>query len=374
MIHRRALVFTALLLMTLTACRRPAPLGEEAAALAEGWNRLTPGGETTCSDGSEYAFFVRRGDPEKLLIHFEGGGACWTGETCDLRARPTYDPTVDETDNPAHRSGIFDLENPENPFAGYSMVFVPYCTADVHLGDRVTTYEVAATDSTEAHTVTIRHKGAVNARAVLDWTFANFRTPAAIFVTGSSAGAIPSPYYASIVADHYPEARTAQLGDAAGGYRRNDAARRIDDQWGIVEVVSQTPGFTHITPDDFSYEALYVAAARRHPEVRFARYDTADDEVQRFFLGLTGETDASLVSLIRANQADIDREVDNVRAYLAAGDVHTILSRPEFYTYEVNGRRFRDWIADLATGEAVADALCDECGVPAGPAFESATE
>ena len=51
------------------------------ATFAQEWETVVPGGDTICSDGSPYRFFVHRGDPGKLLIEFEGGGACWSGST-----------------------------------------------------------------------------------------------------------------------------------------------------------------------------------------------------------------------------------------------------------------------------------------------------
>jgi len=50
-----------------------------------------------------------------------------------------------------------------------------------------------------------------------------------------------------------------------------------------------------------------------------------------------------------------------VRSYVAGGKKHTILSRPEFYTYEVDGLRFRDWVASLVAGESVASVSCVDC-------------
>ena len=50
--------------------------------LRTGWNVLRPGGETKCAKGGEYAFSVRPGASDKLLVWFEGGGACWRGEQC----------------------------------------------------------------------------------------------------------------------------------------------------------------------------------------------------------------------------------------------------------------------------------------------------
>ena len=55
----------------------------------------------------------------------------------------------------------------------------------------------------------------------------------------------------------------------------------------------------------------------------------------------------------------------------AGGELHTILTRPEFYTYAAGGHRLRDWVAALAAGEAVPDVACTDCAeadtVAAGP-------
>ena len=51
-----------------------------------------------------------------------------------------------------------------------------------------------------------------------------------------------------------------------------------------------------------------------------------------------------LIELLEANFTDINAAIDNFRSYTAGGEVHTILRRPEFYTYQVDGLRFRDWV------------------------------
>ena len=347
------------LLLTLSACQQAeTPPPEDAPApLASGWNLIEPGGETICSNGTPYAFFAKPGNPDKLLIYFQGGGACWFGEICDLEMTPAYDPTVDaEADHPARHSGIFDETNPENPFADHSAVFIPYCTADIHLGNKTTTYPVAATDSTDAHEVIIHHKGHTNVRAVLDWTFATFDAPKAVFVTGSSAGAFPSAFYLPYVAEQYPDARIAQLADAAGGYRGMDLSG-INENWGTRSVLPDFPEFADFTDEDLGLEGYIIAAARRYPHLMLAQYNTIEDNVQLQFLALGGITDTSLQPLLEANYADIHNAVDNFRAYTAAGTEHTILGRPEFYTYQANGVRFHDWIAALANGEPVDDVM-----------------
>ena len=52
----------------------PAPLAK-LDGLVPGWNAIEPGGETTCSDGTPYRFYVRPGDPARLMVYFQGGGA-----------------------------------------------------------------------------------------------------------------------------------------------------------------------------------------------------------------------------------------------------------------------------------------------------------
>ena len=45
-----------------------------------------------------------------------------------------FDTRVD-ADELSEFRGIFDRSNPENPFRDFGVIFVPYCTGDVHIGD-----------------------------------------------------------------------------------------------------------------------------------------------------------------------------------------------------------------------------------------------
>lgn len=325
--------------------------------LDEGWTMLSPGGDTICSNGTEYAFFVRPADPTKLVFYLQGGGACWFGHICDLQAEPTYDPFVDEGDSP-QPGGIFDLENPENPFADYSMVFVPYCTADVHLGGTEATYQSGEGD--DAREFTIHHNGFTNVSAVLDWTFANFESPEAIFVSGSSAGSIPSPLYGGLIVENYPNAQIAVLGDGAGGYR-SETIPAIMAEWGTASILPDWEEYEGIEAENLSFEHLYIASATRFPDVAFAQYNTAHDETQYFFLSLVGVADTPLPDLLEGAFTEIGDAADNFNFYTAGGTVHTIMGRPQFYAYQVHGLRFVDWVAAFAAGEAVEDVVCSEC-------------
>lgn len=345
----------------VAASEAPELRTDDLSSLDVGWNTVIPGGETTCSDGSPYHFYVRPGDPRQLVFYLQGGGACWNAATCDPDGEPSYRINLAGFD-PANRHGIFAFDHPENSFAKHTVVLAPYCTGDVHLGDRVATYEVEASEGHAAHSVTIRFQGIDNVQAALDWTTHHLSAPDAIFVTGSSAGSIPSPHYATRLAESYPEARIVQLGDGSGGYRGFGAVPP-HVEWGTLAALSEIEEFQQMTPDDLDFEALFAVAEARQPEIMFAQYDTAEDDVQKRFLALADAETTSLLGLLQANQADIRAEVPKFRSFIAGGELHTILLRPEFYTYRVGDVRVRDWVTDLAAGKAVEDVHCEDCSV-----------
>lgn len=344
-----------------TAAEAPAA-SDALAKLDAGWNVMTPGGDTTCSDGSPYHFYVRPGDSERWVFYLQGGGACWNAATCDADLEPSYRVNLADFD-PATRHGIFAFNRPENPFREHTVVLAPYCTGDVHLGDREATYQAAASEGHAAHPITLRFRGLDNVQAVLDWSAAHLAAPQSIFVTGSSAGSIPSPYYAMLLAESYPQARIVQLGDGSGGYRSFGEVPP-HEEWGTLDALSHIEEFAAMESQDLDFEALFGVAKAHHPSITFAQYDTAEDNVQKRFLALADAETPSLLGLIEANQADIRSEVPGFHSFIAGGELHTILLRPEFYSYRVGDVTLRDWVADLAAGQAVDDVHCSACAKP----------
>ena len=88
---------------------------------AAGWERVVPGGDCHCADGSEFAFWERRADPTKVVLFLDGGGACYDGgPTCAFTGlsaggEANYDWSIYGED-PARDGGIFDFARADNPF------------------------------------------------------------------------------------------------------------------------------------------------------------------------------------------------------------------------------------------------------------------
>lgn len=316
--------------------------------------------ECECAHGDPYSYWTRTADPDKVVLYFQGGGACFSADMCAegsdsyLQVATGAEVTGTDTRDP---SGVFDLNDPANPFRDWSFVYVPYCTGDLHLGDNVNEY---------SDEVTVNHKGFVNASAAYDTLLEEFGDAQEVFVTGSSAGGVPAPMFGALVADDLPDARVTVLSDASGAYPSSPAVNAaIGSLWGTFENVPDWPENEGLTPEDWGVTDLFVQAGAHAPDVRFARFDTAYDDVQSSFSELAGFAGDDLQTTIEANEAYIEEGGVEVASYLAPGTDHTILGRPALYTLEVDGTPFLEWLTAYAEGEDVPDVTCTgDCGDP----------
>ena len=307
------------------------------------WQKV-PGGEgASCSDGSAYSFYVHPGDRQHLLIYLQGGGACWSGPTCNPKLN-LYRPSLKEFD-PVTEQGIFDFDNAENPFRNHFVVYVPYCTGDVHLGNRTATYIQGKPE--------LHHKGFNNAMSALRWTFANVASSQSIFVAGGSAGAMASPFYAGRIADHYRSARVVQLGDSAGGLGA-PAIPEMSQPWGTMEVIAPFAPYQTVDAKTANLVTFYVREGLANKSITFAQFNNSADRLQVFGLQMFG-IETPLSEVLEKSYAQIRSAVPRFHTFTAPGTLHVLLNRAEFYTLTVERRRLRDWVADLAGGKAPAD-------------------
>jgi hypothetical protein len=340
-------------IVAAVSCGRAARAGEESVmpiasptSLRAGWNRIAGGPRTTCALGTPFAFFVEIGDPRKLMVYFQGGGACWDAATCDPRSKVRmYKPVVGERE--PYRTGLLDVANSENPVRDYTKVFVPYCTGDAHLGARTVAFDVPATTSEPAHQFVVHHNGVANAVAALDWVYAHVPSPQTILVTGESAGSIPTPVYAAAVSKHYSRARVVQLGDGSGSYVN---ATGITTSWHGLQGIRALQALPPLDSATLTYPELYDLAARSSPRITFAQINSANDSTQSFFLRAVDRSAPTVPVLLAQNFAMIKRAVPSFETYTVPGVMHTIIPRAEFYTTSVDGVRLRDWVAALLAG------------------------
>jgi hypothetical protein len=228
-----------------------------------GWLKVFGGDGTRCARGGAYAFWIRQGDPERLLIFFQGGGGCFDERTC-VPGSTWFDDRVDDADDPTLNGGILDLGDSRNPFREWSIVYIPSCTGDVHLGSRTVRY---------GH-VTVQQYGWVNAQAALRRAYRDFPRPRTVFVAGCSAGSVGSAFHADSIIRRYAGARVTQLGDSLAFVFHRPI--RLTD-WGAQR---HFPRFFRIGTRRFTMVQFLTALARAHPRRTFARFNHAHDAVQ----------------------------------------------------------------------------------------------
>jgi hypothetical protein len=322
--------------------------------LKPGWNELWPGGRTRCGDGSNWAFLVRRGTVNRVVVEFQRGGACSSEQTCfvDRLAFSDLTPEPDMVGG-ARNVGIHDHADPRNPFKDWTHVFVPECTGDNHWGDAVQTYGAQE----------FYHRGAVNALTALHWLYANLSAPDAVFVTGQSAGAYASLTGAALVAHHYPDASVYQLGDSGVGVSAQPGF--VAPEW---HARRRFPASLGPLADIHSINDLYRAVAAAFPNVMLSEYTSAyDDSAAAQYRYYGGGGVRAWAVAARADLADLQATLPRFASYRAPGWMHTIENQPDFYDVGIGSVHLDAWVSSLMTRAAPASVGCgDDCG---GPVF-----
>lgn len=176
-----------------------------------------------------------------------------------------------------------------------------------------------------------------------------------IVVIGESAGSVAAPLYAGPAADRLPDARIVALADGSGSFPdAPELTGAVSAVWGTGDTMPDWPENSGLTAERWSsFPGLFVQSGRHAPGITFARHDYAYDHVQQRF--------NDLLSLVDANEAQIEEAGVDVVSCIAPGDDHTALTEDELYTEEVGGEPLPDWVARLVAGEPVADVHCTEC-------------
>ena len=157
------------------------------------WIKVEPPG-VVCGDGSPYKMFVNYSDhSDNLVVVFEPGGACWDYDSCAGKngirgaANPNGIPD-NHWELAPFISPFLSRFDDTNPSRDWNMVYVPYCTGDVHTGAATVTYPSGGTDPA----LVFHHDGHAITKQVVSWLDANFTHIPKMLSTGCSAGGVGS--------------------------------------------------------------------------------------------------------------------------------------------------------------------------------------
>jgi hypothetical protein len=313
------------------------------------WIQVQPGGDSNCAFDTPFSFFHHEGKaPTKLLVYFEGGGACWEFVSCS----GMFDTNVTQDELAGFR-GIFDFTNRENPFRDFSVLFIPYCTGDVHIGDTLQYYGDRATSHPVAH------RGYRNVSAALAWLARRpGPAPTQIVVSGTSAGSYGALFHAPTIARMYPSASITMIGDSGIPLLKNYPD--ILARWGSAGVIARIRHLAEPLPrSELALERAYTYFAEVRPKSLVAEVTMDGDAVQSGFYLISGSPAAH-----EATHAILDsvaRAVPGFRSFVLAGGDHGLFVTDKFYSYAIDGARLVDWMQQALDGRPVQTRRCTGC-------------
>ena len=264
-----------------------------------------------CISGTPYSVFTKAGDPDKVLIFLQGGGACWQNfYSCNPVAESQAPPTS------GVGPGVFDPTNPDNPFADYSIVYMPYCDGSAFGGDN--DVEDPNWNGITPNTFPLTgqqtrfHRGLRNVSAGMDVAGDVFTGAKTVTVMGHSAGGVGVAAFAPFLARFV-------YGNKADLTVFNDAGPIA------VNLGTGTPPFEC---QDFSCLSV-VARAFDWKFAQFYPQSCIDDGRCNAFGQQTGIIDWRLDNDSTIREAFFETDSDQTNRFFAQGDGG--LMDPEVY-------------------------------------------
>ncbi|MCA9691774.1 MAG: hypothetical protein KC636_19370 [Myxococcales bacterium] len=315
-----------------------------------------------CRSGSPAGIGVRYGTVDRLMIFFEGGGACFNGFTCLSNPGSYGAMSFNQWTPGGGHNGIFNPDEGDNPVADWHHIYVPYCTGDVHAG------------SNPNGNVNGKQEfvGYMNVAEFLDRIVPTFLGAVDhVLVTGQSAGGFGAAVNYDRIADAFPGIGVTLVDDSGPPMADAYMAACLQNTWRELWGLSDTfpPECTECFPQDgggISELAKYIGA--KHASQRLGLISASEDNVIRLFFGYgyTGFNDNNGCDTLIPTQQDpaffedgLYDLRDNVigdaptwGSFIINSQNHTWIGGGGFYDTEVNGVVLSDWVSDLIDGQA----------------------
>jgi hypothetical protein len=298
--------------------------------VGDGWTKHTfdpdGGAGPICIAGTPFSAFTKAGNPHKLLF------ACWQNfYFCNILA--------EDQEPPPPPAGIWDSADPDNPFADYSIVYLPYCDGSVFSGDN------DVVDANFPFGPVRFHRGLRNLSAGMDLAKATFPGAVKITLAGSSAGGVGvagfAPFLARFSFGNFN--RLTVFNDAGPvAINLNETAaiqaRANDWQFGQFYPASCTE-----CDDEGQATAAIEWRLDNDKSIREAFYETDGDATNRFFLNVPTQTQYRDLILTEHGALNAAYPLRYKRFIVSGDDSHTALQSPLLYTQEVDGTALHEW-------------------------------
>ena len=240
--------------------------------------------------------------------------------------------------------GIFDPSNRLNPFYGYTMINVPYCSGDIFGGAKENFWILA----NQTGSAWKKQSGYANLDAVMTWTEAQFQNDGlhqlkSFVVSGESAGSLGLQVWGSTILNRlkgrYDSKDTYLILDSFVGAmvdNRDLLQRQVMDFWNFCDsgvVPANLQSKCH--PDTLFLRDFVNDTLSAFPDVRYLPVDSKFDEVQIAFADMLMALD-SLWILVTQGLDNVPLFTDTAFYNEITEMLARFVSFPQFAVYLVN--------------------------------------
>ena len=200
--------------------------------------------DTKCRDGSPAGIAISKNSAStKLMIYLEGGGGCFDSLTC--LANPTNTAAFQGEKD----LGIFDCTNPRNPVGDWNVVYIPYCTGDIHGGTR-------SDAMVEGVTGPQQFVGYLNIKKFLNRVVPTFPGTTDLLLTGISAGGFGAALNAVSIQEAFPAVKMTVIDDSGPAMSTTVVPECLQQKWretwGLDDSVLKDCGAACPNKNDFT--------------------------------------------------------------------------------------------------------------------------
>lgn len=237
-----------------------------------------------CRNGSATGIGVRINPAStRLLIYLEGGGACFNNISCS--GNPSSFGANNFSTWAANYGsvGIFDANNVNNPARDFNMVYIPYCTGDVHSGSQ-TGITVPGPGSPSNQSFV----GYTNVGLAMSRIIPTFPGVTQVLLTGASAGGFGALVNYDRVAQDFCPTPVTLLDDSgppmSDAYLAPCLQQRWRNLWGLTQAIpSNCPQATQ--PNGGGIINAISCLAQKYPDGRLSILSSTQDSVITAFYG-----------------------------------------------------------------------------------------
>jgi hypothetical protein len=326
----------------------PGQLGTPLPAGVEGQWNWTDFPDAHCRDGSSTGLGLNPSTASpNVMVFLDQGGACFNADTCAFN-----NSAFGGADFVPQVQGIFNRDDPDNPVRTWSFVFIPYCSGDVHAGNR----SDGAVDGGSPQ----QFLGYRNLDAFLSRIVPTFAGAQQVLFAGSSAGGFGVLLNADHVARWFAPVPVTVLSDSGPPMPSNVVGPCLEQTWHDLWGFDQGPmldcGADCPSSSDYMID-FPLHFGWRYPSYRSGLISSFQDATISLFFGF-GQNGCAGATLAAA---DFQAGLMSVRGqlqvqgtpfgtYYIPGIQHIWLMSDSGFATTVNGVPLKQWVADLLAG------------------------